>query len=81
MNLTNINVCFCERYKVISISSILVPAPLLMLTIPFLITAARIIMKIIAAPPTDTSTYKDCRQFTFGVGMLPLLVAGVTHHP
>ena len=44
-------------------------------------TAARIIMKMIAAPPTDTSTYKDCRQFTFGVGILPSLVVGVTHHP
>ena len=42
----------------------------------FSITAARIIIIIIAAPLTDIRMYKDCRRFSFGVGVLPLLVVG-----
>ena len=49
-------------------------APLLMLTQPFLTTAARIIMKMITAPAADIPIYINSCRLSFRVGVVPTLV-------
>ena len=49
-------------------------APLLMLSQPFLTTAARIIMKMITAPATDIPIYIDSSRLSFRVGVVPTLI-------
>ena len=49
-------------------------APLLVFTQPFLTTAARIIMKMIAAPATDIPIYINSCWLSFRVGVVPTLV-------
>ena len=49
-----------SMFLMVSIASMLIIAPLLMLTQPFLMTAAIIIMKIVAAPLIDIPIYIDC---------------------
>ena len=49
-------------------------APLLMLTQPFLTTAARIIMRMITAPAADIPIYINSCRLSFRVGVVPTLV-------
>ena len=48
-------------------------APLLMLTQPFLTTAARIIMKMITAPAANIPIYINSCRLSFSVGLVPTL--------